>query len=270
MCIYRRAHTRDTRVTARVRPQEFDPAEFYQLLTAAEGQGLLKADIPRYIIGQLGLARDPFPGTHTESHGKHTRVEACRALCTHVWHPVSLQMWCTWRSPTAAAATPRSLRRGLRWAPGWSLCPHITPHRPMPPHITPRPPTSPHITPQLHITPTPPLYPTSPHHPMSPHRPMPLHITPCPPITLYSPHIPTSPHAPTHPHITPCPHIPPPPTSLCTPPHPHITPTPHIPTSPPIPPSPSPQARSAVPRPKKPPGENDFETIKLISNGAYG
>ncbi|KAM9167156.1 LOW QUALITY PROTEIN: microtubule-associated serine/threonine-protein kinase 1 [Mergus octosetaceus] len=45
---------------------EFDPAEFYQLLTAAEGQareGLLKADIPRYIyiIGQLGLARDPFP-----------------------------------------------------------------------------------------------------------------------------------------------------------------------------------------------------------------
>uniref|UniRef100_A0A8B9PIN1 Microtubule-associated serine/threonine-protein kinase pre-PK domain-containing protein n=1 Tax=Apteryx owenii TaxID=8824 RepID=A0A8B9PIN1_APTOW len=45
---------------------EFDPAEFYQLLAAAEGQareGLLKSDIPRYIIGQLGLARDPFPGT---------------------------------------------------------------------------------------------------------------------------------------------------------------------------------------------------------------
>ncbi|KAM8987102.1 microtubule-associated serine/threonine-protein kinase 1 isoform 2-T3 [Ara ararauna] len=43
---------------------EFDPAEFYQLLAAAEGQareGRLKADIPRYIIGQLGLARDPFP-----------------------------------------------------------------------------------------------------------------------------------------------------------------------------------------------------------------
>ena len=63
-----------TRVTMRVPPahacrgvsaQEFDPAEFYQLLAAAEGQareGLLKADIPRYIIGQLGLARDPFPG----------------------------------------------------------------------------------------------------------------------------------------------------------------------------------------------------------------
>lgn len=65
------ARTRDavcpprTRVPGRV-PQEFDPAEFYQLLAAAEGQaraGLLKADIPRYIIGQLGLARDPFPGT---------------------------------------------------------------------------------------------------------------------------------------------------------------------------------------------------------------
>ncbi|XP_057288373.1 microtubule-associated serine/threonine-protein kinase 1-like, partial [Pezoporus wallicus] len=58
---------------------EFDPAEFYQLLAAAEGQareGRLKADIPRYIIGQLGLARDPFPDmTHLEerdSSGTHT------------------------------------------------------------------------------------------------------------------------------------------------------------------------------------------------------
>lgn len=59
---------------------EFDPAEFYQLLTAAEGQGLLKADIPRYIIGQLGLTRDPFPGTRVGSqHGERTRVEACEA-----------------------------------------------------------------------------------------------------------------------------------------------------------------------------------------------
>ncbi|OPJ88823.1 hypothetical protein AV530_016364 [Patagioenas fasciata monilis] len=31
------------------------------------------------------------------------------------------------------------------------------------------------------------------------------------------------------------------------------------------------EGRSLVPpRPKKPPGESDFETIKLISNGAYG
>ncbi|XP_043819437.1 microtubule-associated serine/threonine-protein kinase 2 isoform X4 [Dromiciops gliroides] len=43
---------------------EFDPEEFYHLLEAAEdhakeGQGI-KGDIPRYIISQLGLARDPL------------------------------------------------------------------------------------------------------------------------------------------------------------------------------------------------------------------
>ncbi|XP_029904853.1 microtubule-associated serine/threonine-protein kinase 3 isoform X2 [Myripristis murdjan] len=43
---------------------EFDPEEFYHLLEAAEGhakvgQGI-KTDIPRYIINQLGLTRDPF------------------------------------------------------------------------------------------------------------------------------------------------------------------------------------------------------------------
>ncbi|XP_028906232.1 microtubule-associated serine/threonine-protein kinase 3 isoform X2 [Ornithorhynchus anatinus] len=43
---------------------EFDPEEFYHLLEAAEGhakvgQGI-KTDIPRYIIGQLGLAKDPL------------------------------------------------------------------------------------------------------------------------------------------------------------------------------------------------------------------
>lgn len=46
--------------------QEFDPEEFYHLLEAAEGvakvgQGI-KTDIPRYIISQLGLTRDPFEG----------------------------------------------------------------------------------------------------------------------------------------------------------------------------------------------------------------
>jgi len=66
-----------------VSAQEFDPAEFYQLLAAAEGQareGLLKADIPRYIIGQLGLARDPFPGTRMckRRRGGH-------GVCTCVW-----------------------------------------------------------------------------------------------------------------------------------------------------------------------------------------
>uniref|UniRef100_A0A671NGL8 non-specific serine/threonine protein kinase n=1 Tax=Sinocyclocheilus anshuiensis TaxID=1608454 RepID=A0A671NGL8_9TELE len=45
---------------------EFDPEEFYHLLEAAEGhakvgQGI-KTDIPRYIISQLGLNRDPLDG----------------------------------------------------------------------------------------------------------------------------------------------------------------------------------------------------------------
>ena len=46
--------------------QEFDPEEFYHLLEAAEGhakvgQGV-KTDIPRYIISQLGLVKDPLEG----------------------------------------------------------------------------------------------------------------------------------------------------------------------------------------------------------------
>ncbi|XP_058717688.1 LOW QUALITY PROTEIN: microtubule-associated serine/threonine-protein kinase 1 [Poecile atricapillus] len=43
-------------------------------------------------------------------------------------------------------------------------------------------------------------------------------------------------------------------------PVPITSPVPHL----------SPQGRAAAPRPKEPPGESDFETIKLISNGAYG
>uniref|UniRef100_A0A8C0KVF8 non-specific serine/threonine protein kinase n=1 Tax=Canis lupus dingo TaxID=286419 RepID=A0A8C0KVF8_CANLU len=47
---------------------EFDPEEFYHLLEAAEGhakegQGI-KCDIPRYIVSQLGLTRDPLEGEH--------------------------------------------------------------------------------------------------------------------------------------------------------------------------------------------------------------
>uniref|UniRef100_A0A3Q2CAY2 Microtubule associated serine/threonine kinase 1a n=1 Tax=Cyprinodon variegatus TaxID=28743 RepID=A0A3Q2CAY2_CYPVA len=42
---------------------EFNPEEFYHLLEAAEDHAkegqLMKADIPRYIISQLGLTRDP-------------------------------------------------------------------------------------------------------------------------------------------------------------------------------------------------------------------
>ncbi|KAM6167317.1 microtubule-associated serine/threonine-protein kinase 3 [Erethizon dorsatum] len=43
---------------------EFDPEEFYHLLEAAEGQARegqgIKTDLPQYIIGQLGLAKDPL------------------------------------------------------------------------------------------------------------------------------------------------------------------------------------------------------------------
>nr|XP_020472577.1 microtubule-associated serine/threonine-protein kinase 4 [Monopterus albus] len=43
---------------------EFDPEEFYYLLEAAEGHAKegrgIKTDIPRYIISQLGLTRDPL------------------------------------------------------------------------------------------------------------------------------------------------------------------------------------------------------------------
>uniref|UniRef100_A0A8C3RBL1 non-specific serine/threonine protein kinase n=1 Tax=Cyanoderma ruficeps TaxID=181631 RepID=A0A8C3RBL1_9PASS len=50
---------------------EFDPEEFYYLLEAAEGhakegQGI-KTDIPRYIISQLGLNKDPLEGKSNTS-----------------------------------------------------------------------------------------------------------------------------------------------------------------------------------------------------------
>ncbi|XP_028300674.1 microtubule-associated serine/threonine-protein kinase 1-like isoform X2 [Gouania willdenowi] len=45
---------------------EFNPEEFYHLLEAAEDHAkeghLMKTDIPRYIISQLGLTRDPIEG----------------------------------------------------------------------------------------------------------------------------------------------------------------------------------------------------------------
>uniref|UniRef100_A0A8C5TY18 non-specific serine/threonine protein kinase n=1 Tax=Malurus cyaneus samueli TaxID=2593467 RepID=A0A8C5TY18_9PASS len=52
---------------------EFDPEEFYHLLEAAEGhakegQGI-KCDIPRYIISQLGLTRDPLEGENSSIRG---------------------------------------------------------------------------------------------------------------------------------------------------------------------------------------------------------
>uniref|UniRef100_A0A8C0GS73 non-specific serine/threonine protein kinase n=1 Tax=Chelonoidis abingdonii TaxID=106734 RepID=A0A8C0GS73_CHEAB len=52
---------------------EFNPEEFYHLLEEAEDHAkeghLMKTDIPRYIISQLGLTRDPFTDmVHLEEH----------------------------------------------------------------------------------------------------------------------------------------------------------------------------------------------------------
>uniref|UniRef100_UPI0037E7E786 microtubule-associated serine/threonine-protein kinase 3 isoform X2 n=1 Tax=Semicossyphus pulcher TaxID=241346 RepID=UPI0037E7E786 len=80
---------------------EFDPEEFYHLLEAAEGhakegQGI-KTDIPRYIISQLGLTRDPLeeiaqltscdsgiaetPETDDSSHSLSTSLRCRRKPC---------------------------------------------------------------------------------------------------------------------------------------------------------------------------------------------
>ncbi|XP_047426542.1 microtubule-associated serine/threonine-protein kinase 3 isoform X4 [Mugil cephalus] len=80
---------------------EFDPEEFYHLLEAAEGhakegQGI-KTDIPRYIISQLGLTRDPLeeiaqltscdsgiaetPETDDSSHSLSTALRYRRKPC---------------------------------------------------------------------------------------------------------------------------------------------------------------------------------------------
>lgn len=57
---------------------EFDPEEFYHLLEAAEGhakvgQGI-KTDIPRYIINQLGLTRDPLEDIQLEQYDANPTV----------------------------------------------------------------------------------------------------------------------------------------------------------------------------------------------------
>uniref|UniRef100_A0A8C2ZUY3 non-specific serine/threonine protein kinase n=1 Tax=Cyclopterus lumpus TaxID=8103 RepID=A0A8C2ZUY3_CYCLU len=60
---------------------EFDPEEFYHLLEAAEGhakegQGI-KTDIPRYIISQLGLTRDPCYLSQSLSTALRCRRKPC-------------------------------------------------------------------------------------------------------------------------------------------------------------------------------------------------
>ena len=67
----------DANTSAQVSPPSETPSsgslaeEFYHLLEAAEGhakegQGI-KCDIPRYIVSQLGLTRDPLEGEHAAS-----------------------------------------------------------------------------------------------------------------------------------------------------------------------------------------------------------
>ncbi|KAF7711834.1 microtubule-associated serine/threonine-protein kinase 2 isoform X3 [Silurus meridionalis] len=67
---------------------EFDPEEFYHLLEAAEGhakegQGI-KTDIPRYIISQLGLTRDPLEEmaqltSYNSGTSEPTETDSCAA-----------------------------------------------------------------------------------------------------------------------------------------------------------------------------------------------
>uniref|UniRef100_A0A8C5HA03 non-specific serine/threonine protein kinase n=1 Tax=Gouania willdenowi TaxID=441366 RepID=A0A8C5HA03_GOUWI len=58
---------------------EFNPEEFYHLLEAAEDHAkegqLMKTDIPRYIISQLGLTRDPLEGK-----SKKTNLSGCHCI----------------------------------------------------------------------------------------------------------------------------------------------------------------------------------------------
>uniref|UniRef100_A0A667YIR2 non-specific serine/threonine protein kinase n=1 Tax=Myripristis murdjan TaxID=586833 RepID=A0A667YIR2_9TELE len=64
---------------------EFDPEEFYHRLEAAEGQAKvghgIKTDLPRYIISQLGLTRDPLEGAGYIYFSVYSYVHS-RAACT--------------------------------------------------------------------------------------------------------------------------------------------------------------------------------------------
>uniref|UniRef100_A0A8C7ZSY2 non-specific serine/threonine protein kinase n=1 Tax=Oryzias sinensis TaxID=183150 RepID=A0A8C7ZSY2_9TELE len=63
---------------------EFNPEEFYHLLEAAEDHAkegqLMKADIPRYIISQLGLTRDPLEGKTDKMQMEANGMNLCRFI----------------------------------------------------------------------------------------------------------------------------------------------------------------------------------------------
>ncbi|XP_059408803.1 microtubule-associated serine/threonine-protein kinase 1-like isoform X2 [Carassius carassius] len=86
---------------------EFNPEEFYHLLEAAEDHAkegqLMKADIPRYIISQLGLTRDPLEEMVNlesyDSEGPHTpetddsaegKLKAIKAPCESDFQTIKL------------------------------------------------------------------------------------------------------------------------------------------------------------------------------------
>ena len=50
--------------------QEFDPAEFYDLMEAAEcrAREVVQVDVPQYILSKLGLAATTPPDARTYSH----------------------------------------------------------------------------------------------------------------------------------------------------------------------------------------------------------
>lgn len=58
---------------------EFDPEEFYQLLEAAEGQARgvygVTTNVPQYIIGKLGLNRDPLAELQNDLSSLDTLAE---------------------------------------------------------------------------------------------------------------------------------------------------------------------------------------------------
>uniref|UniRef100_A0A671YJT6 non-specific serine/threonine protein kinase n=1 Tax=Sparus aurata TaxID=8175 RepID=A0A671YJT6_SPAAU len=69
---------------------EFNPEEFYHLLEAAEDHAkegqLMKADIPRYIISQLGLTRDPLEGKKElePNHISDSQTKTCKGTVQNV------------------------------------------------------------------------------------------------------------------------------------------------------------------------------------------
>ncbi|XP_042353001.1 microtubule-associated serine/threonine-protein kinase 3 isoform X2 [Plectropomus leopardus] len=79
---------------------EFDPEEFYQRLEAAEGQAKvgqgIKTDIPRYIISQLGLTRDPLEEmVHLEQTSPSHRAASREADDTGEATPIQSRAACT-------------------------------------------------------------------------------------------------------------------------------------------------------------------------------